>query len=378
MTENSKHRSAEGKRGLDPKWYLDPDVFRYEAENLFQKSWTPLAHSSQLSATGSFLSLEFNGTPVVLVRDAVRQVRAFLNVCRHRGTQLCHEATGQLKSKHFVCPYHGWKYDLAGNLVAAPNMNDVDGFCVDEFGLYELALHDWNGLLFAKSFTETTAPDEPPAIHKLDFLTKTYPLAEYVHVESISYDVAANWKLIFQNYSECYHCPSVHPQLTPFSDYRESENDFDCGDVLGGPMKIRDNVETITKDGTFCGAVHSALAPSERKNARYYTIFPNLFVSLFPDYLMLHRIRPGALDRTEIVCDFLFPQESVDSDSFQPEKASQFWDLTNRQDWEMCERVQKGIAVPGFRPSPYSNLESLLAAFDEFYLEQMSGFAANR
>ena len=361
-------RSAEGKRGLDPKWYLDPSVFRYEMDHLFHESWVPIGHESQLPSAGSFFSDEVNGIPVVLVRESDEQVRAFLNVCQHRGTQLCHESYGQLKNKNLVCPYHGWKYDLQGNLVAAPNMNDVPGFSLDTFGLNEVELRSWNGMLFvySPSLYDQVRCDEPIRqrdynellIEKLGFLERIYPLRENAPTVTLSYEVAANWKLIFQNFNECYHCPSVHPQLSPYSDYRESSNDFEAGGVLGGPMRIRDSADTISLDGSLCGALPSALAETERKHARYYTLFPNLFVSLFPDYVMVHRIRPVARDRTIIECDFLFHAETIQSPSFDPDKASRFWDLTNRQDWEMCERVQKGIATPAFdlRRTPTSKV----------------------
>lgn len=358
-------RSSEGKRGLDPEWYLSPEVFDFEKQNIFETCWVPIGYESQWPEVGSFQRQKILDCECVVVRDKENRIRVFENVCRHRGTQLCHDADGQLNSA-FACPYHGWKYDFDGKLISAPNMQNVQGFAWDEFGLKELQCVSWQGFLFAGR-----SPASSPPAEKLAGVLDCFDLENYQVQQSITYDVAANWKLFFQNYNECYHCPSVHPQLTPYSDYRDSENEFEAGDVLGGPMRIRDVVETISSDGKFCGQPAKTLPESELKNARYLTVFPNLFVSVFPDYVMIHRLTPIDLGRTQIECEFLFHSDTIQSAGFDSRKASEFWDLTNRQDWEMCERVQVGLTTPGFQPSPYSNLESLLVEFDEYYLEQM-------
>lgn len=359
-------RTAQGQRGLDPRYCLDEAIYWSELEKLFDDAWIPVGYASQLTEPGSFFRANIHGCDGVVLRDRQQHIRAFQNVCRHRGTQLCVEPAGQLNSA-LVCPYHGWKYDFEGNLVSAPNMQSVDGFDRHEYGLGEFAVVNWQGLLLANHPTV----EQTPPVFALDAVAGDYQLARYQWVRSVDYDVAANWKLLFQNFNECYHCPSVHPQLTPVSDYRDASNDFESGAVLGGPMTIRKSARTISTDREYCGQPPKHLKDDNLRYARYYTIFPNLFVSLFPDYAMLHRIRPVAVDRTRIVCDFLFPPEAIQGDGFQPEKAIDFWDLTNRQDWEMCERVQVGIATPGFAPSPYSDLESLLVAFDRHYRARM-------
>ena len=368
MNENDStgNRSAGGQSGLLPFYSLDGDCFDFERKHIFEQSWVPVGYASDLSSRGDYLCTEIAGIPCVAVVDGDGQKRLFENVCRHRGTRLCTEPAGRLKSA-FACPYHGWKYDFAGQLVSAPNMQDVEGFDRSEWGLGGYALREWSGLLFA---TQQAGEIELPAA-RLERIAKLYQLDQCRRVETISYDVAANWKLIFQNFNECYHCPSVHPQLTPYSDYRESENEFERGAVLGGPMKIRPTAGTISRDGTCCGTLPSGLPAEEHDKARYFTVFPNLFISFFPDYVMVHRLTPASVGRTKIDCDFLFHPETIESPGFDASKASGFWDLTNRQDWEMCERVQQGIATPGFKPSPYSNLESLLVEFDRHYRGQL-------
>lgn len=385
-------RSSDGQSGLSPEWYLDPAVYSFENKTLFSDNWWPVGYANELETPESVVVADLLGSSVLIVRRSPDSVRVFFNVCRHRGTSLC-EADNRRRGTHLVCPYHGWKYDLDGQLVAAPNMHDVSGFDRQEFSLLEAECALWQGLILARnppgpmessrssSHLSGKLPGEPaadcsdqqpkPLVQTLAPIVQRYGLESYRRVKTLTYQVAANWKLIFQNYNECYHCPSVHPQLTPFSDYRDSENDFDSGPVLGGPMQIRSAVETVSEDGRYCGTPNSRLEPQDRRAARYYSVFPSLLLSLFPDYAMIHRVVPVARDRTRIDCDFLFPPETADSPGFSPEKAWRFWDLTNRQDWEMCERVQRGIRTPGFQPSPYSNLESLLVAFDREYLDTM-------
>lgn len=364
---DSSSRPGSRHRGLEPKWYLDPAIFEWEIRNLFANAWCLAGYASQLESAGSYFRTRIHEREGVIIRDANDEIRGLENVCRHRGTQLCSAQAGQLKSA-FACPYHGWKYDFEGKLISAPHMQSVPGFDSDDYGLGNFEIRNWHGLIFAK----TPGAEEDFAVSRLEPFAQRYQLSKFKICESIRYDLAANWKLFFQNFNECYHCPSVHPQLTPYSDYRDAENDFEKGPVLGGPMKIRATAESITVNGAVCGAVAKSLPESEHRLARYYTIFPNLFISMFPDYVMIHRLLPLALDRTQIVCDFLFHEETIQSEGFDPQAAAKFWDQTNQQDWEMCERVQLGISTPGFRPSPYSNLESLLVAFDQHYLESVA------
>ncbi|MEC9092372.1 MAG: aromatic ring-hydroxylating dioxygenase subunit alpha, partial [Planctomycetota bacterium] len=295
-----ENRSSRGTRGLGSRWYLDPSCFQFEQEKLFQHNWIPIGYESQLKQTGDFFRFTLNEIDCIAVRDTSNVSRAFQNLCRHRGTQLCTDPQGHANSA-MACPYHGWKYDFEGCLIVAPNMQDVDGFDKEEFGLVEYPIKSWNGLLFVSLDNTAELP-----VTKLDPIAQLYGLAQYQREETLSYDIEANWKLFFQNYNECYHCPSVHPQLTPFSNYRESENEFEHGEVLGGPMKIRDKVETISEDGLACGAIPAGLPKTELKKARYFSIFPNLFLSFFPDYVMVHRLTPISKSRTRIECDLLF------------------------------------------------------------------------
>jgi glycine betaine catabolism A len=205
----------------------------------------------------------------------------------------------------------------------------------------------------------------------------------------IEYDVRANWKLIFENYSECYHCPGVHPTLAKLTPYDSAENDLAAGPFLGGFMPITKG-HSLTMSGNACalpvGEIKSedhehelaTASPScggheQGERVFYYSIFPNMLLSLHPDYVMLHQLWPQLPERTLILCDWFFHPEAagVSDPSYNPDDAIEFWDMTNKQDWHVCELSQQGIASRAYQPGPYSARESIPAAFDREYLRFM-------
>jgi Rieske 2Fe-2S family protein len=163
----------------------------------------------------------------------------------------------------------------------------------------------------------------------------------------------------------------VHPALNALTPYQASDNDFTSGPILGGPMYLADGVESMTRTSCHIAAPRPRLDSRQRRSVYYYTVFPSFFLSLHPDYVMIHRLQPVAVDRTLVHCDFFCHPDEVARPSFDPAPAVEFWDLTNRQDWHVCELVQQGAVSREFRPGPYAELESVVAAFDRHYLGQV-------
>ena len=189
-------------------------------------------------------------------------------------------------------------------------------------------------------------------------------MGELRRVHRIVYDVAANWKLILQNFSECLHCPVVHPALQQLSHYLSGENEPATATYLGGRMDLRDGIETLSMGGKSRLATLPGLDETERRQVAFYVLLPNLLLSLHPDYLITHRLKPVACNRTEIVCDFhVHPTEPARPD-FDLSDVVAFWDLTNRQDWHVSELTQLGLRSRSYTPGPYSDREDLLFAFD--------------
>ena len=363
-----KTRTAHGQHALRGEYFQSADIWRLEQERIFCRHWLLAGHVSALPESGSYFLHERGNDSVIVVRGASGTVRAFHNFCRHRGTRLCTESRGQMGNA-IRCSYHAWTYGLDGALKGAPNMQDDAGFDKASWGLKPVALTEWRGFLFVN-----LASDSPPfneALHALVDKFAQWPLAELAPVHHTVCEIEANWKLLFHNYSECYHCPTVHPHLNRLTPYRNSENDLTEGPVLGGPMAMSNPQGSMTMHGARCGPPFAGLTEMERGRVYYYTLFPSAFLSLHPDYVLVHRVQPLAIDRTRVVCDWYFHPDTIAAPGFDPRAAIEFWDLTNRQDWALCENAFRGVRSQAWEPGPYGDLESQLAAFDRYYLRML-------
>lgn len=372
MLESSavmRPRTAFGQRTLPGEYFTSEEIFRAERERIFHRSWLLAGHVSQLRAPGSFFLFELDRESVMVVRDGQGTVRAFHNLCRHRGSRLCLTPHGEL-GHAIQCPYHAWTYGLDGALRAAPTMSDVAGFDPREHPLKPVALADWQGFLFL-NLAADPVPFET-ALPGLQGKFGAWRLPELQPVHRKVYDVEANWKLFFHNYSECYHCPKVHPHLNKLTPYRNTENDLDEGPVLGGPMWMSNPEGSMTSHGGRCAVPFAELSEEERGRVYYYTVFPTAFLSFHPDYVMIHRLLSLGIGQTRIFCDWYFHPDAIAAPGFDPKPAIDFWDLTNRQDWELCANAYKGVSSNAWEPGPYSELESQLAAFDRQYLRALS------
>jgi len=364
-----KTRTSFGQKTLAREYFTSEEAFRTERERIFLRSWLLVGHVSQLAAAGSYFLFEIDRESVIVLRDGAGEIRAFHNHCRHRGSRLCREAAGTLGAS-IQCPYHAWTYGLDGALRAVPAMADVATFDTADYPLHRVALEIWQGFVFLN-----LARQPLPFAEALPALVGKFAhrqAAELRSVHQAVYEVEANWKLIFHNFSECYHCPTVHPLLNKLTPFRNSENDLDEGPVLGGPMWMNNPEGSMTIGGERCAQPFARLSAEERGRVYYYTLFPSAFISFHPDYVLVHRAQALALGRTRIVCDWYFHPDAIAAEGFDPEPAVAFWDLTNRQDWELCENAHRGVTSLAWEPGPYSELESQLAAFDRQYLRVMA------
>jgi Rieske 2Fe-2S family protein len=363
-----KSRTSFGQRTLPREVFVSDAIFATERERVFGASWLLVGHASDVADAGDYFVHDVDRESVIVLRDSAGALRAFHNHCRHRGSRLCAQASGRFGTT-IQCPYHAWTYALDGALRDVPVMTDVDGFDTADFPLHPVALETWQGFIFIN-----LAASPRPFADAMPGLASRFAHRDTAALRSAhrrSYDVAANWKLIFHNFSECYHCPTVHPLLNGLTPFRDSENDLDEGAVLGGPMTMRNPDGSMTIGGARCADAFAELSPAERARVYYYTLFPSAFVSFHPDYVLLHRAQAIAVDRTRITCDWFFAPEAFAKPGFDATPAIEFWDLTNRQDWTLCENTQRGVASRAWTPGPYSELESQLAAFDRHYLRVM-------
>ena len=355
-------------RTLAGSYYTSQDILARERDRIFAQHWIGVGREEQLPEPGSYFLADIAGESLIVVRDAGGDIRAHYNVCRHRGTRMCEEPSGRFKGS-IVCPYHAWTYGLDGQLKTARNMREVPDFKESDYPLRSVAVTVWEGFIFLN----LEAQPEPfgRALAPLMGHFRKWTIGVLREARAIDYELECNWKLIFQNYSECYHCPLVHPQLDRISPWDSGRNDLIEGPVLGGFMQLRHPGGSMTLSGETMRKPLPGLAHDDHNRVYYYTVFPSMLLSLHPDYVMAHYVTPGGVDRTHVRCVWLFEPAEIGKPGFDPGDAVEFWDMTNRQDWHVCELSQRGVASRAYAPGPYAHAEGILHAFDRNYLSIM-------
>ena len=332
--------------GLGRSWYTDPAVLDAELESIFARRWMLVGRGSEIPDPGDYVTVDVAGESVIIVRQPDGAVRGMLNVCRHRGARILLDEHGSCP-RMIRCPYHSWSYGLDGTLVGAPNLRGSVGLAQARLGLQQVTVREVHGCLWVNLDRDAQDVDADIGAQLRERLGSDEALAGWeldrlVTGRQIRYDVAANWKLIVENFMECYHCSSIHPELVAVvPEFRggvaSQELPVGHGAALGA------EAEGFTVDG------RAGLAPLPRLDdpgQRAYfaiTLLPNAFVNLFDDHVVLHRFTPVAVDRTEVVCDWLFAPEVL---AAQPEVGPtvELFDRVNQQDFEACERCQLGAA----------------------------------
>ncbi len=358
----------QGQRTLPGRYYTSPEIYAEEQERIFTARWICVGRAAEIPAAGDYVLRTIAGESVIVVRGRDGALRAFYNVCRHRGTRLCEEPRGRF-SETIQCPYHAWTYTIDGQLIGAPHMNEVQGFDKRDYPLHSVQLETWEGFVFVNLAGEP----EPfaRAFAAVAGRFGRFNLSALTAARRVDYEVAANWKLIFQNYSECLHCPVIHPGLAKLTPYTSGENDLIDGPFLGGYMVITRDGGSLTLSGRACGAPVGPLPAEDLNRVYFYSIFPNLLLSLHPDYVMFHTLWPDGPARTRITCEWLFHPDAFAAPAFDPDDAVGFWDETNRQDWHICEQSHAGITSRAYVPGPYSPREGISAAWDREFLRAL-------
>jgi Rieske 2Fe-2S family protein len=366
---------APGAKTLPQQYFVSEKIFEEEQTKIFAQQWILVGHQSQIAKAGDYFTAQVAGESLIMVRDQRSIIRGFYNVCRHRGTRLCEDNAGQLRA--IQCPYHAWTYALDGRLIGASHMDEVPGFDKADYSLQPVNLALSQGFIFVNLADARKASTERDGYMPLEewFAPLTgkfthWNLARLRSAKRIEYDVGANWKLIFENYSECYHCPGVHPALQKLTPYDLAENDLCEGPFLGGFMPITKG-KSLTMSGNACALSVGDIKAEDHARVFYYSIFPNMLLSMHPDYVMVHQLWPKSPQWTLIFCDWFFHPDAFDRSDFHPNDAIEFWDMTNKQDWHVCELSQQGISSRAYEPGPYSARESIPAAWDREYLRRV-------
>jgi glycine betaine catabolism A len=345
------------ERTLSREHYLAPELFAREKERIFCREWFCVGRAEELAAAGDYVVKDVAGESILLVRTRGGRLAGHYNVCRHRGSQLVPDCRAGTFAGGIRCPYHSWTYTLDGELRTAPFLDETDGLAKRDLSLHPVGVDTWGGFVFVQ-----LTPSDPAVGTLADQLAgvperhRRYPLAELRVARRIVYEIAANWKVMLENYNECYHCGPVHPELCrlvpAFKQRGGSDLDWERG------IPHRDGAWTFTASGTTSRLPFAGLNEDERTRHKGELVYPNFLLSLSAEHVAAFYLFPHGPDRTTIVNEFLFHPDEMARSDFDPADAVEFWDLVNRQDWAICESVQRGMSSRVFQSGYYAPMES--------------------
>ncbi|XVX20133.1 aromatic ring-hydroxylating oxygenase subunit alpha [Actinomycetota bacterium] len=330
--------------------YYDPAYFAAEQEKIFEESWFCVVRGTDIPKPGDFRTVQVGRESLIISRARDKSVKVFLNVCKHRGARICTEDKGSVQ-RSFQCPYHAWTYGLDGKLVAAPNLTSMPDVDRVEYGLTGVHVQEWLGYVWVcladtpPSFEQTIQKDVIDRLGDADSITH-YEIADLEVGKRIVYDVKSNWKLIIENFMECYHCATIHPELTEV--LPEFADGFAAQYFVGHGAAFGDDVKGFTVDGSE--GLERIPTVTEDQDRRYYaiTVRPQVFINLVPDHVIIHRMFPLAADHTIVEVDWLYLPSVIESGA-DLSKSVELFHRVNSQDFDACERTQLGMGSRSYR-----------------------------
>jgi Rieske 2Fe-2S family protein len=356
VTANDKAAGYNGltelTEGLPAEAYFDPRHYERELQRIWYRNWIYVCRSSELAARRAFRTFEVGDQKILLVRGDDGVLEGFHNTCRHRGALLCRETEGVLKSPAVVCPYHAWTYNLHGDLLRTSSKAHADGFDVADYPLYKVKVREWSGFIFV------ALSEEPPAFDRMFDMPlnrlAAWPLEDLVVAHTLEKTVKSNWKIFWENYNECLHCPGVHPKLSSLvpiygrglleerDDPRWSDHRTEVDPKYKGGL--REGAATWSNDGRVTGPQFAGLSEEDRKlGAVYMTGLPSMFIVGHVDYVRVVRLLPLSPERTQLRVDYLFSPDALASPGFDMRNVVDFTNLVMTEDADVCELNQQGL-----------------------------------
>jgi Rieske 2Fe-2S family protein len=353
------------------RYYYDPAIFAREQERIFGRMWVYGGVASSLAQPGHYRTVTIAGESVIVVRTKQGDLRAFFNVCRHRGSRLCPDTSGHLQGS-IQCRYHAWTYGLDGRLIGAPNVLNRPDFERDLYGLHPVALEVWHGLIWlnlADDPPSLAAQLEDPFVRAFgsNGPIERYGIATLNVAKTIVYEVEANWKLVMENTLECYHCGPMHPELCALlPEYKTGVIDGNEGTAFA------EGVEAFTITGRASRPPLPGLLPEDTRRYAGYFALPSVFINLLSDHVAIDWLEPLGPTRTRITSEWLFDPEAMARPDFDPMDAVAILDLVNRQDWVVCELAQQGMTSRVYaQGGNYAPLEHHIRDFVDYILARL-------
>jgi Rieske 2Fe-2S family protein len=351
---------------LPSDWYLSEEIFKLEREHIFLKEWYCIGRDDEWPKNGDHKIIDVMGESIILLRNTEGILKGFYNVCVHRGSRICMTQADDIKKevmpvqggvvnrRMIICPYHAWTYDLDGKLIKAPYMSAEMGFDKEQVSLHPILVETFGGFVFVNMSPETALPfDDHVKSFKENFVR--YPLADLRIGKTLQYEVDANWKVICENYNECYHCGPVHPELCNIVPVFKENGGSDLDWERGVPHK--EGADTFTLSGTTTRRAFPGLNEDEQTRHKGDLLYPNMFLSMAKDHVVAFIFKPVGPNKTLLDCHFLFEPYELDKPDFDGSDAVDFWDLVNKQDWNICERVQLGMSARVHERGIFSPME---------------------
>ncbi|MGK0372604.1 MAG: Rieske 2Fe-2S family protein [Glaciecola sp.] len=378
---------------LEQDFYKDIDVYRTEINQIFLKHWLYAGHVSQIPNAGDYVTFEFDTESVIVVRTATDDIKAYMNVCRHRGSRICLEQSGSLKA--LTCPYHAWSYNLAGELISARNM--PDDFARSENGLHKVNIAIIGGLIFI------CLSENPPSITSLSKelmpIFDTFGFHSMKLAEQKSYRIPANWKLAVENYQECYHCATSHQEFAQIhamakppklfqqakTDYAQANRDdpkfkeVNCYFGLAeqgqeGFQYDRNPLIRGARSGSLGGKPVAPLLGSLQNydgGASELMIGPLSYFLIYDDHMIGYRFLPVSVDECVCVVSWFVNGSAVQGADYQLDQLTWLWDVTTQADKKIIKNNQKGVDSRFYQPGRLSEMETFQQSFLDWYLNAL-------
>lgn len=336
--------------------YTDPEIFRAEQAEIFETMWNCVLRADSLDQPGRWKTVTVGREEIIVVRTRKAGIQAYYNVCAHRGMRVCTAPEG--KNRTLQCGYHAWTYALEGELVAAPNLTSMPDVNRQQYGLTPVHVRQWLGYVWVSlaqdppSFDEEVLGEVSTRFGEVESIDN-YGIEDLRLAESKTYDVRANWKLIIENFMECYHCATIHPELTEvIPEWADGLASQRAGGEVHG-SGFGEEIAAFTVDGSESGLPElPSIAPDQERKYYAITVKPQVFINTVPDHVIFHRMFPVSESRTIVVCDWLFlPEvvERVEAGELDVSRSVELFDRVNLQDFEACELTQPSMSSKAYR-----------------------------
>ena len=357
---------------LPGRYYYDPVIYDLEQERIFSQLWVCIGRADAVPIPGTYQLATIGRESIIVIRNRDGVLQAFFNVCRHRGARLCTATSGQLKGS-IQCRYHAWTYGLDGRLIGAPNVSNDAQFDRMSYGLLPVSLDVWEGsvwLNLADDPAPITTQVNVPIIERFGSYAPfaRYDVGKLKVGKTITYDVHANWKLVLENFMECYHCGPMHPELCQLLPGFRSGKTYVDGDAA----TLAENAEAFTITGKASRLPLPGLLAQDLRRYFGIVLLPNVLLNLLDDHVVIHTVHPEGPERTRVICEWLFDAGAMTRPDFDPMDAVEIFDIVNRQDWEVCELTQLSMASKAFqRGGVYVPAERHIRELADFVLEKL-------